>query len=138
MSTPESFHNFPVIPAIEPLLDIKTVAKICGVSVFTLHRSLTEKGRTNTSMPPIKAVRLGRQIRFRPADVNEWIKKLPSYAQTLPSPSEREVIAQRMVKVRSTVKLVGRPTKVEQLKRTAEAAAIAAEAQVIPVFRQVI
>jgi predicted DNA-binding transcriptional regulator AlpA len=53
-------------PALEPLLSVAQVAKLTGRAVSTL-----EKDRLTGSGP--RYVKLGRQVRYRPADVRAWL-----------------------------------------------------------------
>lgn len=52
---------------LEPLLDLKTLAKILGIPAATLY---TLRSRDPGSVPP--AVKIGGALRWRPADVCAW------------------------------------------------------------------
>jgi predicted DNA-binding transcriptional regulator AlpA len=53
-------------PALEPLLSVAQVAKLTGRAVSTL-----EKDRLTGHGP--RYVKLGRLVRYRPADVRAWL-----------------------------------------------------------------
>jgi predicted DNA-binding transcriptional regulator AlpA len=55
-------------PALEPLLSVAQVAKLTGRAVSTL-----EKDRLTGYGP--RYVKLGRQVRYRPADVRAWLSE---------------------------------------------------------------
>lgn len=55
-----------IIPITEPLLTIKEVSAYLGVPVGTLYR-----WRCTRYGPP--AMRIGRHLRYRPADVEKWL-----------------------------------------------------------------
>jgi predicted DNA-binding transcriptional regulator AlpA len=53
-------------PFLEPLLTVAQVSEITGRSISTL-----EKDRWEGGGPPY--VKMGRLVRYRPADVNDWL-----------------------------------------------------------------
>jgi predicted DNA-binding transcriptional regulator AlpA len=55
-------------PALEPLLSVAQVAKLTGRAVSTL-----EKDRLTGHGP--RYVKLGRLVRYRPADVRTWLSE---------------------------------------------------------------
>lgn len=55
-----------MMPTIESLLKVQDVAKLTGLSVRSIWKLLAS-GR----MPA--AVRIGRAVRFRATEINEWI-----------------------------------------------------------------
>ena len=58
--------NKPLSKSIEPLLDIRAVATICGVSEKTIRRWINAK--------ELPAARLGNQWRIRPRDLDDFIR----------------------------------------------------------------
>lgn len=54
----------------EPLVDIRGLARYLGVSHSTV-RKWSAQGPASGRLP--RALRINGQIRFRPADVREWV-----------------------------------------------------------------
>ena len=58
--------NKPLPKNIEPLLDIRAVALICGVSEKTIRRWIAAQ--------ELPAAKLGSQWRIRPRDLDDYIR----------------------------------------------------------------
>lgn len=58
--------NKPLIKRIDPLLDIPSVASICGVSEKTVRRWIKAR--------ELPAAQLGNQWRIRPRDLDDYIR----------------------------------------------------------------
>lgn len=56
----------------EPLIDAKALAAWLGVSEHTVRKWIT-KGPESRMLP--RMLRVNGQIRFRPADIREWLDK---------------------------------------------------------------
>lgn len=83
---------------MEQLLSPKALAAMLGLAEQTIYN----RHSTGGDMPPV--IKLGRLLRFRPADVEEWLER-QQQATTL-SPA--------LVPL-SGVRRLGRPTKAEQV-----------------------
>jgi hypothetical protein len=75
---------------IEPVLDQRAVSHITGRAESTLEKDRT-LGRG------IKFIRIGRLVRYRPSDVQEYLDQLPSYRST----SEADLASLRPAKPRA-------------------------------------
>ena len=82
---------------MERLLSPKTLATTLGLAEQTIYNRHSAGG----NLPP--AIKIGRMLRFRPADVEAWLKQLQVSTTTT-------VIARP-----SAARRPGRPTKSEQI-----------------------
>lgn len=88
---------------MEQLLTPKTLAACLGLAEQTIYNRHSMGG----DLPP--AIKLGRLLRFRPADVEVWLERQVSSPAT-PPPSLQKGGATATTKRRP-----GRPTKAEQI-----------------------
>ncbi|WP_374477663.1 helix-turn-helix transcriptional regulator [Zoogloea sp.] len=86
---------------MEPLLTPQTLAAALGLAEQTIYN----RHSTGGNLPP--AIKLGRLLRFRPADVEAWLER-----QKQPSPSAASTAP---VVQPPPVRRRGRPTKAEQI-----------------------
>jgi len=84
---------------VEQLLTPKTLATTLGLAEQTIYN----RHSTGGDLPPV--IKLGRLLRFRPADVEAWIES--RLRPTVPIFSEATPVTRRP----------GRPTKAEQIAR---------------------
>ena len=66
MGTPETLSHEGRTAGLEPLLDVRGAGAVLGISRPTVYR-LVERG-------VLRPIRIGRGIRFAPADVRELIE----------------------------------------------------------------
>lgn len=83
---------------VEQLLTPKTLAITLGLAEQTIYN----RHSTGGDLPP--AIKLGRLLRFRPSDVEAWLKRQQQASTTLRSPQPPSV-----------TRRPGRPTKAEQV-----------------------
>jgi predicted DNA-binding transcriptional regulator AlpA len=70
-----------VTPAqLTPLLDDHTTAPLLGVSPATLRKSRVTG--TLLGLPTPIFLKMGKTIRYRDADIREWLSQLSSFANT--------------------------------------------------------
>ena len=86
---------------MEPLLTPQILAATLGLAEQTIYN----RHSTGGNLPP--AIKLGRLLRFRPADVEAWLER-----QKQPSPS---AVSTAPAVQRPPARRRGRPTKAEQI-----------------------
>jgi predicted DNA-binding transcriptional regulator AlpA len=83
---------------MSPLITVAGLSKITGLAVQTIYNRHNIGG----DLPPM--LKLGKLVRFRAADVENWINSKVVCPQQAP---EKPYVAKR----------IGRPTKAEQIAR---------------------
>jgi predicted DNA-binding transcriptional regulator AlpA len=83
---------------MEQLLSPRNLADVLGISEQTIYN----RHSTGGDLPP--TIKLGRLIRFRPTDVESWLKSHQTNEKSLEKPA-----------IESIPKRRGRPTKAEQM-----------------------
>jgi predicted DNA-binding transcriptional regulator AlpA len=84
---------------MEALLSPKTLAAALGIAEQTIYN----RHATGGDLPPV--VKLGRLLRFRPADVSHWLSQKQAPATSALTASLEQPVPRRR----------GRPTKAEQI-----------------------
>ena len=88
---------------MEQLLTPKTLAAYLGLAEQTIYNRHSMGG----DLPP--AIKLGRVLRFRPADVEAWLERQVS------SPTPQAPSLEKGATPVKTKRRPGRPTKAEQI-----------------------
>lgn len=83
---------------VEQLLSPKALASLLGLAEQTIYN----RHSTGGDLPP--AIKIGRALRFRPADVSAWLDGHLQAQASIPATSRSHAIRRR-----------GRPTKAEQI-----------------------